>query len=162
MEAAGPTGLEKGRRELGLHERISAGQRDAAARLLVEDAVALDLGQNVLDADLAADDLQGVIEAGLGAAAAQVALGPVDGHDAGGVYGDGPGRAGFDASVAARAAGGPVHELGSDRDAFRIVAPEAAQAAALEKDGRPDARSVVDRVALDVKDAARHRLTRFN
>jgi hypothetical protein len=149
VETAGPAGLEKGLGEPGLDERVAAGQRDAAARLLVEDAVPLDLRQHVLDADL-------------GAAAAQVALGPVDGHDAGGVGGDGPGRAGLDAGVAAGTARGPVHELGAGRDAFGIVAPEAMQAAALEEDGRPDARSVMDRVAFDVENAARHHLTTYD
>jgi hypothetical protein len=49
-----------------------------------------------------------------------------------------------------------VHELGSDFDAFGVVAPETAQGTALKEDGRPDARPVVDRVALDVENLACH------
>jgi translation elongation factor EF-1beta len=36
------------------------------------------------------------------------------------------------------------------------VAPETAQGTALEEDGRPDARPIVDRVALDVENLACH------
>jgi hypothetical protein len=39
------------------------------------------------------------------------------------------------------------------------VAPEAAQGTALEEDGRPDARPVMDRVALDVENPAGHAKT---
>jgi hypothetical protein len=63
--------------------------------------------------------------------------------------------------MATGATGRPVHELGPGRDAFGIVAPEAAQGASFEKDGRPDARTVMDRVAFDVEDPTRHGLCAF-
>jgi hypothetical protein len=49
-----------------------------------------------------------------------------------------------------------MHELRSDFDAFGVVAPLTAQGTALQEDGRPDARPVVDRVALDVENPACH------
>ena len=44
------------------------------------------------------------------------------------------------------------HDLGSKADALRVLAPEAAERAALQEDGRADAWSVVDGEPLDVED----------
>ena len=45
-----------------------------------------------------------------------------------------------------------VHFLRFSRDAFRIMAPDAGERTAFEKDGDTDARAIVDGVAFDVED----------
>src|SRR5690606_942485 len=47
-------------------------------------------------------------------------------------------------------------ELRRERLRLRVVAPQASERAALQEDGRPDARTVVEREALDVEDEAGH------
>ena len=133
-----------------------------AARLIVEDAVFLDLGDDLGDGRLAAGHGEGFVHAGLGAFAAQVAFGPVDDDGPPSrAFGDGLPRTDGNARIALGTAGGPDHEVGAEGDPLGIVAPEAVEGAALEEDGRPDARAVMDGEVLDIKYEARVPATFF-
>ena len=66
-------------------------------------------------------------------------------------------RAGFQAGVAADAAVLDHCTCGLQLQAFRVVAPGAAQRAALEEDGGADARPVLGGEALQVQDGAGER-----
>ena len=63
-------------------------------------------------------------------------------------------RAGLYASTAGHAQVMPVQHRGSERLAFGIVTPLAAQGATFQKNGGADARTVMERVSLDVEDGA--------
>ena len=155
VDAAAVAASEDVGHEAGLEERLAAGAGGAAAGVVVEGLVLEDLGDDVLGGGLAALHDNGLGVAGLGAAAAQ-------GADLAVVV---PGlaleaqraaRADAEAAAAADALVGEEDDLGLPGDALGVVAPRAAHGAALEEDGGPDARAVVDRELLDVEDLAGH------
>ena len=142
--------FENGQGEVGLKQDLTARQGDPSARIAVEVGVALDDLEHLVHRHLLAGDAHGVVRACLHAVPAHVAQVAVD-DDAVGADGDGPERARRHAAVAALAEGLPVHEFRREVLRLRVGAPHAAQRAALEEDGRPDARTVVDAVPLDVE-----------
>ncbi len=140
--------------ERGLQQRLPARQGDPAARFLVERAVALHHVEDLLDRHRAPRDLARVGVALVGAGTAGLAAGPAGDGSAVHPH-DGAVRAGLDAGPATDAALLVVDHLGPGGLALRIVAPPARQGAPLEKDGAPDAGTVVDGVAPNVEhDAA--------
>ncbi len=162
MQAGRPAGLEKSQTELRLGQGLAAGQGHAAARLFVKNAVFLNFGKDIGDGVLSAGDLKRLIHAGLGTFSAGVALGTVD-DDRPFIRTLGKSllRADFEAGVTAGAAGRAQEKLKTAPYAFRIMAPQAMQGAALEKYCRPDAWAVMNREPLDVENQALRRTGRF-
>ena len=125
-------------------ERLAAGERDAAAGLLVKHLVGEQLRQQLGGGKGPAGDLPRVLQAvvdAVAAGAAQVAVGESIGRD-------GLLRAVRLAAQALRAFFGVMQQFGPVTLALRVVAPAAAQRAAFEEYGSADAGAVVDREFL--------------
>ncbi len=141
---------EDGGGEGGLERGVAAGEGHAAARRLVERAVPQHLRGHFLCGLRLAGQHQPLCEALLDALSADDALRPVVDVPPLRIEDLPAVRTHRDARAAADAARGVEADFGLRADAFRVMAPEAAQIAALEKDGRTNARAVVDGEALDV------------
>ena len=143
-------GLGKGR----MGQEFPAAEGHAAAGGVQEQLVLQHPVQHLLHGHFLPGDLPGVRGADGDAgpavhAEAPVRLllhGPLQLREAHRLFG-----AGFDAGPAARALRVVGHELGGGGIGLRIGAPEAAQGAALQEHGDPDARAVMDGIALDVE-----------
>ena len=124
METGRSAGFQEGQAEFRLGQGLSAGQGHAAARLLIEDAVLLNLGHDSGQRVFAADELQGFIHADVDAFSAGVAFGAVeDDRPAVGAGGQGFARAGLEAGMATGAAGRTGDQFDAGRYALGIVAP---------------------------------------
>ncbi len=136
-----------------LQRRLAAGHGHAAAGVVVEGLVAQQEFRHLVGRAFEADELARVRLARRHALAAQLAHRDIARYGVAGER-ERAARADGDAASAPPAALGVVRELRTPRPRFRVVAPGAAQRAALEEDHRPDARSVIDGVVLDVEDNA--------
>ena len=73
MQAGFADALEDLESEIGLAEHLTAGEGDAAARIVVEVAIAHDNRDHLVDRHLLARDAHGIVRADLDAVAAGVA-----------------------------------------------------------------------------------------
>ena len=153
VDAALPQGPQQGKQKLGLLQRFAAGDGHPALAVRKEDPLAIDHRQHLVNRHQSPRHLGGGGRADLGTGTAGGTAGKI-GDDAGLGQGTGPLRAGLDAGPAADALGAVVHLLHLGRDAFRVMAPGAAQGAALEEDGNANTWPVVDRIFFDVEDTA--------
>ena len=148
-------GARRLQQERRLQERLAARERDAAARLVVEDPVALDSRHQRVDGRSPARPARGRPWDRRPAHAPHVVQ--TVGRDGVGDGGRHAPRGAGRRAVQARqrdAALGLRHELGLEPLALGAVAPGAAERAALEEHGRPDAGAVVDRESLDAQNRA--------
>ena len=143
--------LQDAQEQFGLHQRLSTGNGHPAARLVVESHIALDLGQDLGNGHLPANDLPRFGVADLDTGAAQVAKFRI-GDDQITVQGYRTLAAGLDTGPTADAAALVEQALAPQCLALGIVTPLAAQRTALQKDSCADPRPVVDGESLDVKD----------
>ena len=132
------------------HRRFAAGERDAAAGVAVEGQIAEEERQQLVDLPVAADPFESAGRADLGAGAAAVAERAVEGD--GRARAERFRRADGHAVAASDAVLLEEGDLRAGADRFRVVAPDAGQGAALEEDGRADARAVVEGVRPHVDD----------
>lgn len=145
-------GVQQGESELGPHHRLAAGERHAAAGVLVENAVLPDFGHDLLDREgtpaefqrfrrtlfdtLAASDTRRAVELMTPLRRKRMA----------------PRRADLCAAAAPGTSGGGEQQLRFRPPRLRIVAPDATQRTPLEEYRRPDPRAVVDGKFLDIED----------
>ena len=144
--------FEKLRAELRVEQRFAAGDGDSAAAFGVEDPVAEHFSQHRLDRHLLPVEGQRVEEARFDTAAAADAVLPVDGVK---VPFDVVAGTDGGAGAAADALALPQRDFRFRADALRIVTPETAQRAPLQKHGGADSRSVMDGQMFDADDANR-------
>lgn len=145
--------MRRDRQKSGCQGRLSAGQRDAAARLLEIDAVFDKFGNQIMDVPFFTQELQGRGRAFLGAQTATGTARTVD-DDAQGIPGQRLLLAGFDADAASDARRFDPLNLRLRADALGIVAPHAGKRTSLEKHGRPDAGPVFGRHTDDLQDGS--------
>lgn len=140
--------------EVRLHHALAAGDRDAAAALLVEVEVLQADGGDLLGRAPGACGRERPAGTCFRAGEAAVAARLVDVDDTARVELDRVLRARARAGAAVAAIRLVVEDLHAERLGLRVGAPAAAQRAPLEEDGRADAGTVVDAVFLDVEHVA--------
>jgi len=146
-------GVEQGLGEVGLEERLAAGERHAAAGGRIVLPVPQHHREHFVGGGVAAHHLQGIGSADRGAGPAVRAPLPIHHRLGGGVGRQGRRGARPHAVSAGDALLAHVGELRLGTDALGIPAPEAAQRAAFEEDRGADTGPVVDREPLDVENA---------
>ena len=134
----------------GVQQRFAAAERDTAAGVRHDPTLLFHFGHQVVQGPFAAADFHGEGGAGFGTGTAQAArppgrLDPVRGEHQGAF------RTGLHAGGAADAFYFLIESLLAGRPAFRVVAPYAAEGAALQEKGGPDPGAVVDGVTFKVK-----------
>ena len=152
VQAAGLGFFEKGQRKLRLIQRFAAGKGEAAG-LPIKAAILLHLGQHGFDGH----GLAGHFQRGGGAAfsaGGAVAAGGAIQQVAAFLRPVAASGAGSQALAAAHAFFRRVKDLRLAGEGFRVVAPQAAQMASLQKHRGADAGAIVDGVALDVENRA--------
>ena len=128
VEAPATQLAQYGQCAVGVHQRLAAADGHAAAAVLHDVALLLDLAHQLVHRVLAAADLPGLRRAVVGYKTLLLTR------------------------VTADALRPFVKHLRLGRPALRVVAPHAAQRAALHEYGCTDARPVVDGVSFDIED----------
>jgi len=143
VETLGATASENLGREVGLHQRLPARERHPPARGLVENPVAQNLLDHLLDRHVAPLDLEGPGETRLGTLPTEPTLRrvvpPLALYEA-----QRPGRTGLEARPTPDALLRNEHQLLLGRKRLRIVAPPTPQRAAFQEHRGADARPVVE------------------
>ena len=127
-----------------------SGQCDTAVRRLVKETVSQQNFDEFRDLIASPDQFQSSSRAGIGAfpaTRAAFSIDPVRSLQVDRVLGTC-----LYAVATAYASGCMKYSLRKRRNQLRVVAPGAFQGTSLEKDGRPDARPIMDRIALDTAD----------
>lgn len=142
--------------ELVLQQRFAAGERDTTTRFIEEHHILLDLFHNLSRRHLFADDLTSLCIAELDAGAARQTDLP-ESDELPVLTDDSIVLAELHAVAAAQAAILVQDEFLLGRNRFRVVAPLAPERAALQEDGRSNARSIVHGIPLNIENHPRHR-----
>jgi hypothetical protein len=156
MDLKFPASLQRGEQKIGLSERLSAREGDAAAGLVEKRKIPGDGPDEVGYADPPGGTFARLGRTSLYAAAAMSAAGMI------GRYGmragcESPGRTDGDTSPAADAAFGPVDFAWQMLPVFGVVAPPAGKRAAFHEDGRADPGTVMRRKADDAENGSEKR-----
>ena len=134
----------------GVQQRFAAAEGDTAAGVRHDPALLFHFGHQVVQGPFAAADFHGEGRTCLGAGTAGDA-GPPRGLDPVRGKHQGAFRTGLHAGGAADAFHFLIESLLAGRPTFRVVAPCAAEGAALQEKGGPDPGAVVDGVTFKVK-----------
>lgn len=150
VNVARPAHKQQCTKKVCLHQRFTPRKRRTPTRLIVEDDVLFNLGDNFVDADLAADYLPGVSDARVHTLAAERAPGRIRDHSVGRQrY-----RTAWTCSNTLPTRQAPADSqtvLRRPVPALRIMAPPAAQRTSFEENGRSDTGTVMNGIPLDVE-----------
>jgi hypothetical protein len=151
MDLEPAAGFEHRHEELGLAQGLAAGEGHTALGLLIEWDVSFDGADQFGYGHWPAGALACLGRAGVHTPAAVRAPGRI-GRDTLRGAGEGLVRAGFNTDAAVDAAVGDVNLARNVLPVFRVVAPPAAEGAAFQEHGRPDAWTVMGGEPHDIED----------
>ena len=134
-----------------LHERLSTRYGDAAARILIEQAILQNLTDNFFHGHVLTAAIEGFVNTGTDTCQTLITFPPVNDPPPLIVHGDRPPRAGLNALPASAAVCIPHQERQEKRLGFGVRTPSVLKRTSLQKNRCPYPGTVMNTKSLDIK-----------